>query len=382
MIEINFNQLLENYDQDLLNDLRGFGKNNEYLKYWVPGTDNFKSFSNLVDALVEAKIFNFKIKFYNKSIDIEKIKNFFVNTSSFKEEVLINDNWLTFIVEINKSKYATFKKKYIINKNEIKEQGIDATKSVSFFKLQEDMIEIYNKNINKISSKDYESEENLDSKNIFEEFIDDLCLKFQIEDFKIVKIIHNGSSNPALSKLINIFCDIVIKKNIQEASEHGVIFLEEKIRLENKSSSINGIILPHQAGRLFSELNNTIRSVEKKYYYKNKQSAAINKDYFETSEKWKSLDLNEKKKQIMNIINQEFVLKKIISKESIQINKIENNFKIFFDINKDFREVQAKTNILLQLEKKLKRLDDTLEVFVEEIIDKNKLRLKNSPQNV
>ena len=84
----------------------------------------------------------------------------------------------------------------------------------------------------------------------------------------------------------------------------------------------------------------------------------------------------------MNIINQEFVLKKIISKESIQINKIENNFKIFFDINKDFREVQAKTNILLQLEKKLKRLDDTLEVFVEEIIDKNKLRLKNSPQNV
>ncbi len=84
----------------------------------------------------------------------------------------------------------------------------------------------------------------------------------------------------------------------------------------------------------------------------------------------------------MSIINQEFVLKEIITKESIQINKIENNFKIFFDINKDFREVQAKTNILLQLEKKLKMLDDTLEVFVEEIIDQNKLRLKNSPQNI
>lgn len=382
MIEINFNQLLENYDQDLLNDLRGFGKNNEYLKYWVPGTDNFKSFSNLVDALVEAKIFNFKIKFYTKNINIEKVKNFFVNTSSFKEEGLINDDWSIFNVEINKTKYDTFKKKYTVSKNEIKKQGIDATKNVSFFKLQEDMIEIYNKNINKISSKDYETEENLDSKNIFEEFIDDLCLKFQVENFKIEKIIHNGSSNPALSKLVNIFCDIIIKKNIQEASEHGVIFLEEKIRLENKNSLINGIILPHQAGRLFSELNSIIRSVEKNYYSKNKQSASINKDYFKTSERWKSLDLNEKKKQIMDIINQEFVFKKIISKESIQINKIENNFKIFFDINKDFREVQAKTNILLQLEKKLKRLDDTLEVFVEEIIDKNKLRLKNSPQNI
>ena len=137
MIEINFNQLLENYDQDLLNDLRGFGKNNEYLKYWVPGTDNFKSFSNLIDALVEAKIFNFKIKFHTQSIDIEKIKNFFVNTSTFKEEGLINDNWLTFNVEINKTKYDTFKKKYTVSKNEIKEQGTDTTKSVSFFKLQE-----------------------------------------------------------------------------------------------------------------------------------------------------------------------------------------------------------------------------------------------------
>ena len=382
MIEINFNQLLKNYDQDLLNDLRGFGKNNEYLKYWVPGTDNFKSFSNLVDALVEAKIFNFKIKFYIKSIDIEKIKNFFVNTSSFKEEGLINDDWLTFKVEINKSKYDTFKKKYIVSKNKIKEQGIDTTKSVSFFKSQEDMMEIYNKNINMVSSRNYESKESLDGKNIFKETIDDLCLKFQIENFKIEKIIHNGSSNPTLSKLVNIFCDIIIKKNIQEASEHGVIFLEEKIRLGNKNSLINGIILPHQAGRLFSELNSIIRSVEKKYYIKNNQSPEINKDYFKTSEKWKSLDLNEKKKQIMSIINQEFVLKEIITKESIQINKIENNFKIFFDINKDFREVQAKTNILLQLEKKLKMLDDTLEVFVEEIIDQNKLRLKNSPQNI
>ncbi len=295
MIEINFNQLLKNYDQDLLNDLRGFGKNNEYLKYWVPGTDNFKSFSNLVDALVEAKIFNFKIKFYIKSIDIEKIKNFFVNTSSFKEEGLINDDWLTFKVEINKSKYDTFKKKYIVSKNKIKEQGIDTTKSVSFFKSQEDMMEIYNKNINMVSSRNYESKESLDGKNIFKETIDDLCLKFQIENFKIEKIIHNGSSNPTLSKLVNIFCDIIIKKNIQEASEHGVIFLEEKIRLGNKNSLINGIILPHQAGRLFSELNSIIRSVEKKYYIKNNQSPEINKDYFKTSEKWKSLDLNEKK---------------------------------------------------------------------------------------
>ena len=35
-----------------------------------------------------------------------------------------------------------------------------------------------------------------------------------------------------------------------------------------------------------------------------------------------------------------------------------------------------------EIEKKLKVLDQTLEVFIEEILDQNKLRLKNSPQKL
>ena len=382
MMEINFNQLLENYDQDLLNDLRGFGKNNEYLKYWVPGTDDFKSFLNLIDALVEVNILKFKIKFDGKKVDLEKIKNFMKITSDFKEEQIEKENSIILNIEINKLRYDTHKKKNLIKRDERKYEINDATKSVSFFKPQEDIIEIYKRNINQIDYNEYKSVDKLSGNNIFEGTIDDLSLKFKIENSIIKKLIHSGSSNMILSKVVNIFCDVIIKKNIQEASEHGVIFLEEKIRSVSNNNNINGIILPHQAGRYFLVLNNMIRSIEKQYYLQNSQRSEINKDYFRISENWKNLDLNEKKIKIMGIINEEFVNKKIISEESIKINKIESNFKIFFDINKDFREVQSKKNILLELEKKLKKLDNTLEVFVEEIIDQNKLRLKNSPQNI
>jgi hypothetical protein len=34
----------------------------------------------------------------------------------------------------------------------------------------------------------------------------------------------------------------------------------------------------------------------------------------------------------------------------------------------------------LEIEIKLKKLDNNLEVFVDEVLDKNKLRIKNSPQ--
>jgi len=51
-------------------------------------------------------------------------------------------------------------------------------------------------------------------------------------------------------------------------------------------------------------------------------------------------------------------------------------------VDKNFSKLQSEKNILLEIEKKLKILDQTLEVFVDEILDQNKLRLKNSPQKI
>ena len=63
MNKINFKDLINNYDQNLLDNLRGFGKEDEYLKFWVPNTDNYQSFLNLIDALIESEIYLFQITF-------------------------------------------------------------------------------------------------------------------------------------------------------------------------------------------------------------------------------------------------------------------------------------------------------------------------------
>ena len=63
MLEINFKDLVESYSKNLLDDLRGFGTSNEFLKFWVPtANDDFQSFKNLVDALVENNNTCFLIK--------------------------------------------------------------------------------------------------------------------------------------------------------------------------------------------------------------------------------------------------------------------------------------------------------------------------------
>ena len=68
MIKIDFNDLLDNYNTNLLDNLRGFGSEEEYFKFYVPGTSSIKSFYNLVDALLEAQVLEFLVYYKNKNM--------------------------------------------------------------------------------------------------------------------------------------------------------------------------------------------------------------------------------------------------------------------------------------------------------------------------
>ena len=71
----------------------------------------------------------------------------------------------------------------------------------------------------------------------------------------------------------------------------------------------------------------------------------------------------------------------LVDVNSIFVNNIENHHKIYLSVYKKFSNLQSKKNVLLDIEKRFKTLDESLKVFIEEILDKNKLRLKNSPQS-
>ncbi|MDC0354206.1 hypothetical protein OAM83_03170 [Candidatus Pelagibacter sp.] len=383
MLEINLKKLIKNYDQNLLDNLRGFGKDDEFLKFWVPGTSDFQSFLNLLDALVETKIFYVRIIIETtngKKKFIEKVETFLPKISSFIKN--IDENSIHLIIEIDKTKYQN----YIINKRNqnktAKELEIDRTKHVTAYKVDELIRPLYKKNLDLFHPKDFYSNIGTTNKELFVQKIEDIELVFEIKDRVIKNIFHNIEENSNVKKLTDIFFELILNKNIQEASDHGAIYLEEKIRLGNNKMASQGIILPGQAGSYFVSLNNAIRSVFLNYKLKNNIEFDINKNYFEISSRWKKLDNKEKTKQIDNVLKEICRNNNFLSQESVSINKIENDFKIYLKVDDNFRKIQQEKNILLDIEIKLKKLEDTLEVFVDEILDQNKLRLKNSPQNI
>ena len=127
-------------------------------------------------------------------------------------------------------------------KSENKEK-INYKERISVFKSEEKLNAIYETGIEKISPTDYFEDKILESENSFSKEIEGIKLNFVIENKNITGLAHNCKKDIILKKLINIFFDICINKNIQEAADHSVIYLEEKIRLNNNRLPKKGIIL-------------------------------------------------------------------------------------------------------------------------------------------
>ena len=385
MIKIDFNDLLDNYNNNLLDNLRGFGNNEEYLKFYVPGTSSIKSFYNLIDAFVECQQLEFVIFYKQDSFEKKLIDemNIFLEKISINKEIIKN-NFTNLEIKIDKILYKNFinqikPKIKEIGLSNIKQNKINAKDKILVFKSEKKIEQSYLNNIHKIVTNNYFSKKIIDHENLFLGKIDGSEVKFIVENKIITQAFHDCENNKTLKKLLDIFFDICINKNIQEAAEHSVIYLEEKIRIENDQLIKSGIILPSHAGTYFDNLNLIIRQVFNEFVKKNEIKFGINKNYFKKSYHWINLS-EEAKIQKIDLVLNEISQKHGLINQSIIVQSIDSNFKVNLGVDKNFKDLQLKKNILLEIEIKIKKLDDTLEVFVDEVLDKNKLRLKNSPQ--
>ena len=91
---IDYKNLINQYDENLLSKLRGFGEQ-EFLKFWVPDSEKLKSIYNLIDALVESQTYNAELINLDlaeeEEKDLEKLLNIAINKIE-KNKLTININ--------------------------------------------------------------------------------------------------------------------------------------------------------------------------------------------------------------------------------------------------------------------------------------------------
>ena len=70
---LKYEKLVDDFNHQLVDKLRLHGSGNEALSLWVPDENISKSFQNLISALKETKVENFKISFLRSAISDDNI---------------------------------------------------------------------------------------------------------------------------------------------------------------------------------------------------------------------------------------------------------------------------------------------------------------------
>ena len=384
MIKINFNKLLKDYDSDLVTKLRGFNDQYDYLQYWVPGSDKTRSLVNLIDAMHESNTFDFLIiilkedKYLVNEIkkNCKGIIQIKTEESGFEYKIFI---------QLDKQKYQSYKTDKIIKKN------FDKKNFVVVNELKEkrenyNILTCYEKNLQNHKLR-WNKKKNIITEDIFFEFIDTahkLFIKINSKTKKVVECSHDFKEKNTQSIIVDKFCDAIFNKHIQEAKEHGIIYLEHLIRPAEIKKEIKGIILPKKVGGFFLDLQQCVNKIYIKIKKHYNFEDIINKEYSLLSKDWLNISHDKKIEKLKKILSNQIIPLLKLKKSDVIVDGIEFDTRIVVKLSSEFMEKNFwEKNYLIMIEDLFKKLvDNRLELFTIEKKDANVLRHINSPRKI
>lgn len=384
--KINYSTLINKYQKDINDKLRGFGLGENFMELFVPDEEINKSIFNLVDSFFESKIDDLDLTIDSENYDkldfniLSKLDILTETKKNDKENKLYFLALRNIIAKYPSIKIHSYSESPKEKNNSFKVQNIYE----SSFK-KKDILTTHNL----IIENKYNYNKELKDNSIFTlhtSLSKEYELFFYIDNEGIVKntsfVMHDKKSDKLHMSILNSFCEYSINLPIQEVSEHGVIYTEFHLRKNRREVLASGISFSLLVDPFFSSLENSVRNIYTEYRKKNKIDVhKSNRYYPPLSPNWKKKDSKEK----IITVNKE--LKKYLNmtkEENIDIRLIDIQYG--YRINIEILTKDAffdKPSFVFNLEIFMKKtIDQRIEVFYKEIIDMNKLRLKNSPQSV
>ena len=194
-------------------------------------------------------------------------------------------------------------------------------------------------------------------------------------DEKLKKFCNVDYSEKSMNKLekeiLKESCLLLSKCSIHELYEHLIIRVENKLR-NYSNISYPGVLLPENISNEYKYFQSFFRKLLKPYI-KDELSNKINFQTIKPSDDWGHLSDDQKKTKIYDELKN-FKYSKSAKSVEIKIIRIENKVDIFFDLL-NIEDIDVKNKLCLDFEIYLKKkLDESLNVYLETQVDKNKLR--------
>ena len=199
-------------------------------------------------------------------------------------------------------------------------------------------------------------------------------LKFHYDE-KLKKFENINYTNKNMSSLEKKILEesllLFSKCKLQELYEHLTIRVENKMRDFNKIK-YSGILFPENVSKEHMYFHDFFRKLLHPYINDDLKKR-INFQAKKPKESWNILDDKQKKERIYGMLK-DFIASNYQINHEIKVKKIENEVDIFLELS-DKIDIATKSNICLDFEIYIKQnLDDALNIYLERMMDQNKLR--------
>jgi hypothetical protein len=345
---VQYESLVENYEQSLTTVLRGFRPQLEFVDAWVPDEDAAKSLMNLVECAQIAG-------HHNLSVQVNRQTLHHLNQDFLKTEMK--------------------------NFGDVKVTTNDAGAFIQFTIRPQtggrtvDVTPRYKKNLEKFMDQKNHEGTLASAGDVFSFSQDGITLQACVDpaNRRITKAVYSGTLTSVNRGLMEAFCDILIGLPIHEASQHAAIKLENDLRDSTFGRPVPGIVIPQNADPMFRLPLALIRGVG--HEYEKGTGKKLAPSFYEppVAKDWKSLSDEEKMTRAQEAIRQIGPSVQVFEGD-VKITQIEKDIRIFMQYPAAMPSGEKGRRMMrLELELK-KRLDPRIQVFMEEVKDMNEKR--------
>ena len=382
-IKIDFEKITSTYEVGLVDTLRHFGLDAEFLETWVPDPNVVKSIINLADAAIEANLSAaIELQISRELIDDEVVLDQIVSElRAILDVVLERDDKHSIIILSGFHKHS--EKEDDTVDYHVGDKGSKISKSTPHY--SQDQVDF--KSSTSIEHLYDPQDALVISRRGSLTPRGECCLvrvvncgiSLEVQIDRITNLIEDasfdGDVSTGLEGVLESFCVLIIGLPILEASDHGVARLELLLRGNSLDRPVGGILIPSAVDERFAIIQNLIRKTLSEY----RQIAG----YLETENnydsgpghQWLNYGDQQRRDQLEAVC--EHTLEKLgLDATEIEILEIEYDVRVRVRLSGSLARIETdKQKLLMCLENSItEQIDSRLEIFLEPVRDMSTLR--------
>ncbi len=388
-IVIDFDEITSNYELGLVDKLRHFGLEGEFLETWVPDPNLVKSVINLADSAAEAELDStLELRLLRQTIEDRALDNL-VDQLMKTLDVAVDHTAEHIVIVLSGFDKVSENSLRGVSQRIKLEDPTDVDSVNTFTPVSTQKAHLSDVRAEPATNSLYDQQfpllishrNRLQSKEgwcLLEETYDSILFQVQVDlDSHLIQRVGFGGNVPAtLDALLEQFCTLITGLPILEAADHGVARLEFSLRGDYSQRPVQGIVLPGTVDQRFALLQTVIRNILSEYRRVASYSNTTNDYDVGPSNLWLDCSDQERKHKLQAVYASILGKLGLSSIEEIEILEIEYDVRVLVRFSGQLAKLETdKQALLMDLEKAMaEQIDERLELYLEPVQDISTLR--------